>query len=539
MIVKFATHYPHECQRDSIQIADPSLYTSQLSRQRGYAMRAIYEFKYNQLMNGICFFLTFTFNDNSVFEIYNNIEDETQNYCNNTSFRLFLVNYLYKQVERKFNCTFKYFCTGELGEGKGARGYANNPHFHVIFYLYPKDTGTALPTEKQFLDLVRSYWQHSDPNVTDPKQYRYGIVSTPTNHTSILQNEDAIMYVAKYVTKDAAFIRKRQSLRNFIKGYLLAYSNTHSLNAQRHDISYLPHFHKYDFNKPIKNIQNIYSYIQALRSTFNLDIETLTDIALKRLSNYLLPKVMLSQGLGLYAESFVTDWTNPKLPYKTGKGIKYFPVPLYIYRKHFYEVEYNSVTDEYGGKKVISHYKHNANYRSIFCDYNVFRTRFLNFCTNLQTQIRPYLHVNPQNIADSLEKLRIISTPFRPALVYFKDFSSITYDDIIMYHAYYFIYFGRQLDTTFIPLEMKSAQELLPRFHCDLVLCEISSYNAKFTPELHSLKKIRNNYFERYFNKFTLINLLLTYFSYFKNDELFQKNDEWRKIRRSHFALCR
>ncbi len=61
---------------------------------------------------------------------------------------------------RKYGTTFKYFVGAQLGDGKGERGFHNNPHYHVLFFL-ENANNDKFPYKKidpkDFRHLVRMY----------------------------------------------------------------------------------------------------------------------------------------------------------------------------------------------------------------------------------------------------------------------------------------------------------------------------------------------------------------------------------------------
>lgn len=539
MDVSFSTYYNNEHLRTKIRVPSPSLMTSQLSRQRGYAMRACYEYKYCKDNNGVAYFATFTYNDSSVINLSLN-GFNYGNFCNNKSFRLFLVNYLYKKVQRLYNCRFTYFCTGELGEGKGKRGYANNPHFHVIFYLYPIDSNSLLPTEAEFFTLLRDYWQGKD--ISDKQRYRYGIVSGSKGRSSVINSDDAIQYVSKYVTKDDNYFSKSCKLRQYIVDYFLQLHFT-SDDLFYRELDFLPHFHKYWRKCSIIDISTLNLYLQQVFFNFYDDTDTssiddVTDIAFKYLSNYLLPKTLLSQGLGLYGNTFVTDWHNPKLPYKTGHGIVNFPIPLYLYRKQFYEVEYFKVTDRYLIVLNRTHYKPNQFYIDIKKDELTFTKNFVSFCSHLYNDIRCFLNVPLSNLVDFLNTRGVFVEEFQQFKnLRFFGIKDIKLSDIYVFHGYYSLFFGRDITPYFVDFDNISNSNLLSYFynyHCKFLDSLANSYRQDFKLPAHVCNKTLE-FFSPYALKFSLINLILTYKQYFKNDDIYKKNSEWRKIRRSHF----
>lgn len=566
MELSYNTRFVSENMRTKVRVPSSKLYTSQLSIQRGYAIRASYEYKNCIAQNGVAYFVTFTFNNNSLLTL--GINGVNYNFCNNTSFRLFLVNYLYKKILRKFHCKFRYFCTGELGEGKGVRGVDNNPHFHVIFYLYPIDSNSVIPCESEFFDIIKEYWQGNHNN---PNNYRYGIVGGSSSGESKLTSDNACLYVAKYSMKDFCYKTRKNLLSDYcLQMFQYFYDSIFSVTEVISDINsslpdksklkssqlitYKPYFHRHLYKLQIIDTPSVDKYLLYLFLTFinspsfssdlTENIDWLVKTATDYLSNYLLPKVLLSQGLGLNALEDVEDWTSPKLPYKTAKGIRFFPIPTYLYRKKFYDVIYYKVDDN-GEMVSRSHYSINDDYKKLFT-YSVFTDKLTDSVYSIKSHIYPYRYSSASNILDALARLNInpfdIHKPLSPVYSeYFKHltFNDISHHDILLYCVYYFIYYGRNYELTFDldPSKYLSSDFLLNNFYNDFQKFLHEDITFSPVPVSHGSFSRTDKYFAPYFHKFELINLLLLYHSYFKNDELFKKNDEWRRVRRAHFAL--
>ncbi|UPW41409.1 replication initiator protein [Dipodfec virus UA06Rod_12] len=528
-------------------VPSPNLYSTQLTRQRSFATRAMYEYEYTKLRNGVSYFVTFTFNDNSVIKL------RGSNYCNNSSFRSFLVNKLYKTIERKYNCKVKYFCCGELGEGKGKRGYANNPHFHVIFYLTPTSQDSILPSEQTFFRLIRDYWESEDVTC-NPRYYNYGIVSGSKRGTSALTSSDACGYVAKYVTKDKFHYQKLDELRNSVFRILFRFwQNMDKLDMydfQQCDYDYLLIFHR--FGKiQIDSTDSIYKYLLSLfllffnlnHSTFSHEINQLyelRDIATNYLKKYLLPKPFLSNGLGLYAMSQVRDWSRPCLPYKTGHGIQYFPIPQYIYRKKFFDVErYQLYNAKYDVIEYRTRYVPNEEHKKLFGNYEFFRTMFNRSFTKFVENFRINQNLSLDSIIEFLYSHKLI--PKKPTYLPPQALTSISLSTLFFYYIYKNYYEGTTFTPSFIHINEPSNLEIiLDHLHNDYINLKYESKIITSTDSTY-LSPIpesfpSDRYFAKYFPSFQIIDYLLTYLSYFINEELVQKNDEWRQIRRNHFV---
>lgn len=115
--------------------------------------RLHFEFKKCSECNGIVYFVTFTFNDNGVFRF------DGRNYLDNHLIRQFCNKSIFPRYLKNNGYDFKFAFFGELGDGKGIRGYENNPHYHALFFLYPLDGCTNLyHNERSFLELCHNAW---------------------------------------------------------------------------------------------------------------------------------------------------------------------------------------------------------------------------------------------------------------------------------------------------------------------------------------------------------------------------------------------
>lgn len=121
------------------------------------SMRLNFEYKNCIDSNGLCYFVTFTYNDTGITNflgrnVFKNYD--IRNFCNKSIFPSYLSSHGY---------TFKFAFFGELGDGKGKRGVHNNPHYHALFFLYPLSTcDYYYSSDKKFLQLCLSAWNHEN-----------------------------------------------------------------------------------------------------------------------------------------------------------------------------------------------------------------------------------------------------------------------------------------------------------------------------------------------------------------------------------------
>ena len=106
-------------------------YLARKSKIEGYESRLYWQYRYCQDVGGQTFFYTLTYSDKNLPEMYG------QPCFDYEDLRDLFTGGFRKMLLRKYGTTFKYFVGAELGDGKGSRGFGNNPHYHVLFFLEP------------------------------------------------------------------------------------------------------------------------------------------------------------------------------------------------------------------------------------------------------------------------------------------------------------------------------------------------------------------------------------------------------------------
>ena len=237
-------HFDPSVSRGFVEFTSPDAYNSRKTKIEGYETRLYWQFRYCQDHSGQTFFYTLTYNDNAMpryfigkkrivnvvssgkgcvykfktgaeLVIPDRLPVSMEVEVSDSSFPCFdyvdlrdlLTGGFRKQLLRKYGTTFKYFIGAELGDGKGSRGLANNPHYHALFFLEPANN-PRYPyrkiTPEEFRHLVRMYWQGFDEE-EEPRDYRtakYGI-AREGDYCGLVKDFRACMYCAKYVCKDA------------------------------------------------------------------------------------------------------------------------------------------------------------------------------------------------------------------------------------------------------------------------------------------------------------------------------------------------
>lgn len=197
----------------------PHSYQSRKQKIEGYEARLYWQYRYCDEHNGATYFYTLTYNDRHMPRFYD------LNCFDYEDLRDLLTGGFRKQLLRKYGTKFKYFIGAELGDGKGSRGMANNPHYHILFFLEdaqnPRYPYISI-SDEDFRHLVRIYWQGFDEDEDkkngvfhDYRDARYGIAREGENCGKVTDFR-ACMYVAKYVTKDVKLTRAEGRLRKLL-----------------------------------------------------------------------------------------------------------------------------------------------------------------------------------------------------------------------------------------------------------------------------------------------------------------------------------
>lgn len=320
------SHYISETSKTKFRLVNPNNFSAQKSRQLSYYVRLYYHHQHILSIGGQTYFYTFTYNDRAL-----------PHYCGERCFDLRHIDWFMrdsgfdKKLLRDYGYKLQYFVSCELGEGKGVRGFAGNPHYHVLFFLVPyKVKKYIIPSE--FQSLVRAYWQGCNKR---PRDYRFGI-AMPGDNLGLVNSGSAISYASKYVLKDISyrqlFCRLRRAKEHFIEMRL---SNIPLARAALYRYCVL-------HNVALDSLQAITAKGLFVRRIFN-------NLYKKEVLNRCMPKVRISQGVGLYAlEKVNTDGLTISVPIDH-KTIKSVTIPQYLYRKMYYNV----VKDDAGNNKYV------------------------------------------------------------------------------------------------------------------------------------------------------------------------------------------
>lgn len=346
------------------EILNPVMFHSKRMKIENYENRLYFEFLNTQKKNGSTFFYTLTYNDKSVPKY------DGHNVFNYDDLRDLLNGAFVKMLLRKYHCHMKYFVGSELGEGAGKRGYANNPHYHCLFFVVP-EFGYDVISPEDFKGLIEDYWQGFREGHGNYRDAKYGI-ACPGDDLGFVKSFQACYYCAKYVSKDAN-MRSLESL--FLNNEYVKYSSScenndnalafiHTLNKS--DVSdtdflkslYEQHSERFQHDSLVSFAQElagdlVTSSVTDFRNfndwyckTFYFTeyqhflVNLCEDYVRKKFTEFRnrhSNKVRISQKVGDYALEFI-DPMNPFLELPTKKGNLKRSISGYYYRKLYYDV---------------------------------------------------------------------------------------------------------------------------------------------------------------------------------------------------------
>lgn len=380
LVLKNRTCYFNpDTSRVKVCVSSPYSYQYREVKIESFEARLYWQFKYCEEHLGQTFFYTLTYNDSAIPKPYG------FNCFDYEDLRDLLTGGFRKQLLRKFGTKFKYFVGAELGDGKGKRGMANNPHYHILFFLedaQDKRYPYKVIEPNVFRHLVKLYWQGFDENATGFQDYRsakYGIAREGDNCGKV-KDFRAIAYVAKYVCKDIGLKRKELNVESFIRvqsesQYKYSESSYYDYFRSRifelFNIPRNPERSEWTFSEvelvkrllPDKVLRSLggikycvtpyWSYVSMIIRQYDLwedyakfvdsYVQSKIDEALKEYRNRYCNKVRVSHGIGDYALP-TFDKNNPLVKVPSNYGEKARPIGLYYYRKLFCDTVKDSRT---------------------------------------------------------------------------------------------------------------------------------------------------------------------------------------------------
>lgn len=245
-----------------------------------------------------------------------------------------------KYLLRNYGTKLKYFVGAELGDGKGVRGWHNNPHYHILFFLRSAnntDYPYKLIDPIEFRSLVRLYWQGYDVDYNVAGKLKddltYGICKEGEN-LGLVTDFRACSYVSKYVTKDASLKQREDSLLyKFKVEHFNKYYNSDQSKYDFYDyMSKYIHFDNAGFDDVLSIIN--YNLTQGFNDAYLTFCKNASDdYSKERINEYrnrYSNKCRISQGVGEYALDFIDDSLDPYIPVPTKQGIENRPINLFI-----------------------------------------------------------------------------------------------------------------------------------------------------------------------------------------------------------------
>lgn len=522
-------------------------FSSQRLKSESLEVRLSYEYKYCvDYCGGQVFYYTLTFNNHALPYFMGKA-------CHDYNIiREFINGGFYRKLERNFNLKLRYFISAECGEGgashhfKGSRGKGHNPHYHVIFFLYPLVSNASI-NPYAFLNLVREYWQGKDGMLFDTVSAcrsslcKYGY-ACPGTQLGIVSCNKALRYVAKYVNKEESeyeFEDKiySESLNNFrfsdLSDLYKSFLTSHNLICSITKLS------QRLINKGLLSLSEVYEerikncgFFDDWLGYIEIKAHEYAKKQLLLFRNRFSSKVRYSHGLGwhLGKQDIEKNLLDPKL-YCDSATVpnKERPVSLYYKRKIYYTLE----KDVNGNNLYIL----NALGRKMML--NKFNLNFDKSVNKIKDTIN-FFKLNPVCISNLVNKYNSLGEVV-PDVLYIRNLinslnCNVEYKGSIFerYYLYKRIYENRF--TSNLNCVISPSDDLFRYLHPCF-------YYSQYSDELVNVQKVFNKikdyeryysfslhpYFSSYIDIFNIFDLLVDYKNYIsdkKDKELFDKNQK-------------
>lgn len=388
MLVTNKTHYFSCYNKVYNVVPDSRSWEFESSRRLSYGQRLYWEYKYCKSVGGQAFFYTFTYNNKSLPHFHYEKFDEHTNSFFKTNFPCFDYNHIRlitngiisKVLRRKYGSQMRYFVACERGEGKGYRGKGMNPHYHIIFFIFPLSDKHRKPDDVpykrispiQFCHLCKCVWQYQSEyhkksyDVTaDYKTAKFGHCE-PGDDLGLISDFDALSYVCKYVVKDSAQYCDDDSVKGYFhritreKGYTLhaLYSYYYYLRCNggvldRKDFLHISGLDLFFPYRRYKNRSANYFRWLELQMSFEYDsfmkgfkdyyksvyFPSVVDMQYREYVCKYGSKVRCSKSLGIYGLSQIRDCdSNPHFLLDKSNSVVTQPICLYYYRKKYMDI---------------------------------------------------------------------------------------------------------------------------------------------------------------------------------------------------------
>lgn len=340
--------YINEYSKIYNRVPSPYSFEFESNKRNSYFQRLYWEFEFCKKVGGSTFFFTLTYNDKSIPKY------DGKNVFNYDDIRLVTNGMLPKRLLRYYHASLKYFCSCESGEGKGKRGFGNNPHYHFIFFVEPADTSYKPVPVNVFTSYLKELWLGTTKRI-DYRLARFGIVKAGKLGAEVT-NPSAFKYVSKYVIKDVysrgveVDVRKKifDELSQQAPCFLAfqSYMDFYKLDRSEFDQDFdYEHFLTCCKSSPDLSIFDFYkrsalspaAYDHFCGWYYKWYLPKLLDVKFNEWRNKYGCKVRCSKGLGEYGLQFVqSPDTDPHFVLSCGKHIVQKPC-LYYVRKLYYD----------------------------------------------------------------------------------------------------------------------------------------------------------------------------------------------------------
>lgn len=403
MDIKSYTYDPF-LSKSSFDLPDSSDDSYLRSQYFSVMCRLLFEYKYINENHGLCYFVTFTYNDSSVFHL------DGMNVLYNYHIREFFNKSIFLRRMSQHGYRFRYACFSELGDGKGKRGFDNNPHYHCLVFLVPDNCCDLFyHNDSNFLNLCNKCWNSNFGTVSSYRDLSRGIVSY-SKSGAVVNSPKCFQYCSSYCVKKLSDFSYSKSLKQYLYKStfytLMSFFSYVPQKSQRYIypsvytsdfiVKFLRRFNSsYGFNFPNissallasfeecsvlpLDVQHIVDYCAASEFVHSPLVRSLMNTKLflsffRYLCSLHCPSYSLSHSLGEYGLNFITsDYRLDVSSFEVLK-LKSVRIPSYFYRKFFYDT---FCIDVKKGKTYVS--VSNANYKSYLLSFYS-SERFVAYC---------------------------------------------------------------------------------------------------------------------------------------------------------------
>lgn len=421
-----------------------------ISQYSNVCIRLHFEYKLCKSLNGLCYFVTFTYNDSSILHFGNH------NFIDNSDIRTFCNKSIFPRDLKLHGYTFKFAFFGESGDGKGSRGLDNNPHFHALFFLFPtSDCDFFYHDSSNFLLLCHNAW-NQDRNsfqkdyrslnvgnvtyskkgalVEDTKVFSYcsmycvkGLYSSSYNvrvreffyNVAFFTLFDAFICPIPFDSPYRCFVYPYESFLSIVKSFVLSSSN----------LSYFIGLDKYtDYPLLLKScVEDIFCKFFSVKSTsclsYLLDLDLfqspiLTNIMsnslftrfYKFLVNRHLCRYRLSSNLGINGLDYIDDNFMLDVSFIDSMSYGRINLPSYYFRKFLFNSNFIN------GKYIyVPNHRYSVYVNLKYSSINFYKEvlKFINckndFLCSLDDSLRDSLNIIPANVFVSFKAFRGLS----------------------------------------------------------------------------------------------------------------------------------